>query len=577
MKPSNETCLVLCGNLSEVIYKYLTSPEWARLKYFRETNPHISIKAIVISPDSRSVELIEHNPYVDNIEWCMPDKELSICDPAQDAIKLLPLEVAKRPEIYLTKEEQEQIEEVKRHKPFILVNPFAEIPEEQIFSETQYEPLIKEILKETNYKIVTTGAHCIKKTNVYNLTNEVSSRMAAALIQEASGFVGARSHYFTLAWLYRIKTIVTIPTALKPQITKQIETVWPRHNQYRIFCFKKPLGHKKIVDIKERIISFLGNSLPYAPKKSKKISVSRRKVYLWLYGGFGDCLLGYLYGNEHKRGSKAWKYLAGIKKTFPDLYTKAIVMSPNEQSSLLAEYNPYIDETVYTTSIGINNIGRKVKAAIANIAQDYINLDNLLTDDIPYGQNYIYLPVKDQVVLNNITEDLKQEFIFLHPFASIEKRRISTYYAYEDFTNWLIELIDRLIETTGKKIVVVGGDYVRKINKEREFVKERFNYQRKGLLNLVNQSNLLIDTHLMLAANLVIGCWSCHVTNRIRMGKAAIPLLSPTIVSNFLKVAQDRNILTKSLKESIVVSDFLTSEIISDIANLASEVLDNGS
>jgi ADP-heptose:LPS heptosyltransferase len=119
-------------------------------------------------------------------------------------------------------------------------------------------------------------------------------------------------------------------------------------------------------------------------------------------------------------------------------------------------------------------------------------------------KNKVYLSKEEKQLHKKIKNN---PYVFIHPFAGEPWRAVVP---TEDYK----KLIDQIITKTKYNVVVVGSSYLRNnrmasvpaINKT-----EIFNYQKKGLFNLVNKTSTRLATQLVLDSECFLGCWSAFL------------------------------------------------------------------
>jgi len=231
----------LHGGLGDVIWAYLQSPQWLSFQAIRDKNPAARIKAIVISYNRQSAELIRFNPYINEIDYHLPNGEqkkgMRMCDiVAQYAEDFLPYTSTqmhgrnRRQKIYLTDEEKGIVEKIKTAGPYIAVHPFASIDKRQPLPIEGYIPLMDKIIDSSNI-VLLGGTHTRAfggsgdKTlarnetlkyghkGVFNLIGRTNSRVSTSLVLGATEFVGTWSCYSTACWTMGIKATVITHTS----------------------------------------------------------------------------------------------------------------------------------------------------------------------------------------------------------------------------------------------------------------------------------------------------------------------------------------------------------------------------
>ncbi len=219
--------------------------------------------------------------------------------------------------------------------------------------------------------------------------------------------------------------------------------------------------------------------------------MSEIKIFVKGGGGLGDLIREYL------EGEKYWGYLEGIKEKYPGIKIKAILCIHNPQAKEFLKYHPCLDSTeqypwqVDGTPVFFTHSDEHV----------FIKSVPGLFEGLKYRKPPIYLDKKEEIQVETIKNAGK--YIVIHPFAGLKDRIVFPIEGYP-------ALIDGIIDT-GYNVVVIGGSYTR-INRDgQEEVNEFLEYTRKGLYNLVGNSNARVATRLIQGASGFIGTHSCYI------------------------------------------------------------------
>ena len=215
------------------------------------------------------------------------------------------------------------------------------------------------------------------------------------------------------------------------------------------------------------------------------------KVFVKGGGGLGDLIREYL------GGEKYWGYLEGIKERYPDIKVKAILCIHNPQAKEVLKYHPCLNEIeqypwqLDGTPIFFSHSDGHV----------FIKSVHGLFSGLEYKKPEVYLKKEEEVQVETIKNAGK--YMVIHPFAGL-KDRIA--FPIEKYPALIDEIID-----TGCNVIVIGGSYAR-INRDgKEEVNEVFDYSRKGLFNLVGNTNARVATRLIQSASGFIGTHSCYI------------------------------------------------------------------
>jgi hypothetical protein len=221
------------------------------------------------------------------------------------------------------------------------------------------------------------------------------------------------------------------------------------------------------------------------------------KVYIHDGGGAGDIPANQL------RCYKGWGHVESFKKKFPRSEIMAVITSCSIEGARYIKYNPYIDEIKELPWVNPHRPWGGLKEHIVG----YTHITEAVKKLLP-GQSAVipptYLSPDDKTIVQKVTSAGK--YVFIHPFAGTKERMVLPIEEHP-------KLIDMLIDEFGYNVVVVGGTYTQLANQGRPNVicKEELEYERKGLFNLVNKSNMRIGIHLARHAALWLGTWSCYV------------------------------------------------------------------
>lgn len=221
------------------------------------------------------------------------------------------------------------------------------------------------------------------------------------------------------------------------------------------------------------------------------------KVYIHDGGGGGD-----IPANQFKC-HRGWGYLEEFKKKFPDSKILVVVTSCSAEGVRYIKYNPYIDEVKELPWVNPNLPWK----GLAPHVEGYEHLNQAAKRLMPEAKPKVppvYLSDEDKVAVDEIVKQGK--FCFVHPFAGTPERMA---YPLEHYP----KLIDRIIDELGHNVVVIGGSYKQLANQGmKEKLKiEEFKYERPGLINIVNKTNMRQGIRLAQEASLWVGTWSCYV------------------------------------------------------------------
>jgi ADP-heptose:LPS heptosyltransferase len=227
------------GGFGDVAWSYLFNENWQRLEAFKKENPNCKLKAIIISYNIQSLELMRFNPAIDEIDfrapnWEQRDRNMPIIDIATqyaygytqctklEGFSSLP----KRPQkIYLNlRTEASLVDYIQKQGPYIVLHPFAGDKSRAVAGEKEYKVITKYITDELKYNVVILGGTHqkiigqdrnlnkeemdIKGDKVFNLVNKTTARVGIRLLKNAVGCIGTWSCWSTLSWGFGNPTIL---------------------------------------------------------------------------------------------------------------------------------------------------------------------------------------------------------------------------------------------------------------------------------------------------------------------------------------------------------------------------------
>jgi hypothetical protein len=230
------------------------------------------------------------------------------------------------------------------------------------------------------------------------------------------------------------------------------------------------------------------------------------KVYFRLGGGFGDAIRTYV------RGNQMWGYLQPLKERHPNLKARLVACCHNTQVLDLVKYNPYLDH--------IDNYGWSMRGRFEEYAGEYkwIGHTQNLLEGLKPKPTIIYLSKKDKQIITPIAG--AGRYIAIHPFAGLGDRIILPPQEY-------CKLIDVLIDKYKFNVVLLGGSHTRmNVNHKPDYI-ETFDYERKGLFNLVSKTNGRVSVELVRQCNRFIGNWSCYSSAAWAFKKRSTVLAQP--------------------------------------------------
>lgn len=257
MKLPNKIFAHAGGGLGDIYY-LCTMHDWALFKDIKRRNPKAKIHAVLSSPNPLSAEVVQHNPYIDKLEFINPKdrKEIALTEFMQPGYTYLShvrkkFNLRKDSTIYTNEDDKKQLREVKAKTGdnYIVIHPFSsdvlkkaekgKRESRYVFPLEEYFDLVDR-LTEMGYKVVVFGGNARTKRfredfphenpDVINLIDKLNARTAAIILSEASGFIGTYSCFIGVAWWHRVRSVLLAPDAIwrGEETWKQRIETWPR-------------------------------------------------------------------------------------------------------------------------------------------------------------------------------------------------------------------------------------------------------------------------------------------------------------------------------------------------------------
>jgi len=224
-----------------------------------------------------------------------------------------------------------------------------------------------------------------------------------------------------------------------------------------------------------------------------------QQVYVHSGGGFGDHLSRYF-------GWPEWRTLKYIKSQ--DIHIKAILYSANSSVPEFYAFNPYLDDIIFFNVHDNANGEYRLKDLSNGLkhiseTEEYRELMTKIEEQrIVLDEPEIFLSKDEEERWEEIQNT--GDYICINPFAG-QKERLTL------DPKHTVQLIDKIIDTLHKKVVLLGGSWTltdRHSNlqkKDEQFIEERFEYEREGLFNLVGKTSTRLSTKLSMNACGYIG------------------------------------------------------------------------
>lgn len=232
------------GGLGDFIFNYYKRKDWRSLSEVKKRFPNIKVTAVLCHHSITASELISTNPYIDAIihyPWYPPGdskeylwKEFIIGEPIENFIARENIKENDN-KLFLTKEEEDRLNEIKAQGPYVVMHPFAGQLHRSCYGVNgkytcytldQYINTAEQLFN-SGYKVYIIGRSTYdgqypgrdKVEKIYDppkwidsFANEFSTRMNVKLVRNATGFLGAHSSMLSAAWTADVPSIFFYPT-----------------------------------------------------------------------------------------------------------------------------------------------------------------------------------------------------------------------------------------------------------------------------------------------------------------------------------------------------------------------------
>lgn len=209
-------------------------------------------------------------------------------------------------------------------------------------------------------------------------------------------------------------------------------------------------------------------------------------------GALGDTICHYY------RHNSIFGQIPSFKKNNKQSLIKVICCSSNQETVELFKFNPYIDQVEHVpwalNSVGIKERNLEFKKHLEG--WHCLNVRDKLPK-AKFAPPNMFLEAEEKVQVKSIIAQGK--YILIHPFASYITKVREDRYKY---------IIDTMIDDLNYNVVVVGGSHNRSFQQQEVLHKEHFKYERDGLYNLVNKTNVRVAVSLAKNAYGYFGTWS---------------------------------------------------------------------
>ena len=227
------------------------------------------------------------------------------------------------------------------------------------------------------------------------------------------------------------------------------------------------------------------------------------KTYLLIYGGgFGDVILSYLMLEAG--------YIKALKEREPNCKIRVAIMSHNPGAHKIFEHWLLVDEILFKewdnnpaeffryASEGCTLIGSPGSSQCCDSSRRWVQELCPVLKDFNYEQPPLYLSPEEQRIANDIISG--GNFVAFHPFGGYQPR---SWQGKVDIKT----VIDNLCDA-GIRVVLLGGSSDRIVGHTQRLI-EQFEYERPGLVNLVNRHSIMLHSYICSKADRFIGAMSC--------------------------------------------------------------------
>lgn len=259
---------------------------WGYLQPLKERYPHVRTMALVCSSNPHAVDLFEHNPYIDEIEfypWPMNKAgnpllpgQLRLAQmlkkrgypsmniPDMQHLGLSPQECI----VHLSQSDLDEVERLtKGIGSYIVLHPFASVDERQVVDIKWYNQLINKLVQEFSCDIVVLGksyqrsfsdfqgkvsSYHKKETiqvdnlRVFDLVDQTNVRVAINIIQNATSFIGVHSGFSCIAAAAKMPVVVLSTSANNKIAQKMMRNWWTQENNVSVISVDKQPWDKTV-------------------------------------------------------------------------------------------------------------------------------------------------------------------------------------------------------------------------------------------------------------------------------------------------------------------------------------------
>lgn len=248
---TNKVYFSLNAGFGDATYTYVRGGlYWNYLKALKEARPDIEIKGFCCTHNVQAVELVRFNPYLDSFQWMpwigkepcplrgvgrihnRPEAEINSVPKANEqgytyigeVKELLEDLEPELPKLYLTINEEKQVNDIEQAGRFITIHPFCGGPHRRVFPPKEYHKLIDTVIDKYGYNVAVLGGDHVRsgqtkrnpvkevftyqREGLYNLVNKTNGRVCVELVRRCSRFIGNWSCYSSAAWAFEKFNVV---------------------------------------------------------------------------------------------------------------------------------------------------------------------------------------------------------------------------------------------------------------------------------------------------------------------------------------------------------------------------------
>lgn len=170
----NAFILIVEGGLGDIFFQVFCTNYFSCSKKYTEILMNKYVKLLIVSHNPSSKDLFKGQDWIDEVKQVEYDGNYNIKYKHEiegfkkiDTHKLKEIQDEEL-EIYLSNEEKKQLDEITK-EPYIILHPFAGLSDRVCFSKE----LMKDIIKQSKYKVCLIGANYKRKTALFADTKHI--------------------------------------------------------------------------------------------------------------------------------------------------------------------------------------------------------------------------------------------------------------------------------------------------------------------------------------------------------------------------------------------------------------------